>query len=100
MDRLTLLKRANIKPAKPIPLIKAEEALRNLLEAIEEYCPCLEVDRMTKEDILTLLESYGSCVVDYHPENYHQERAALLKNFEMLRRYGLKDSDYQLLDFC
>jgi hypothetical protein len=47
-----------------------------------------------------LLDSYSECIVDYHPENYHQERAALLANFDMLKQYGLTSDDYNSLDLC
>ncbi len=100
MEPSTLLKRAGIKPEKSIPLITAQEAAEYLLEAIEEYCPDLKIDKMTKEDLRALLSSYSDCIVLYHPENYHQERGALLQNFEMLKRYGLTDDDYQGIDFC
>ena len=72
MESLTLLKKVDINPDDPILLITAGEALENLLEAIEEYCPNLRISKMKKEDIKTLLESYGNCIVDYHPEAHHQ----------------------------
>ena len=100
MKPSTLLKRKGIKPEESVFLISAEEALENLLETIEEYCPNLEIDKMTKDDISTLLNSYADCVVNYHPESQHQERAVLLKNFEMLQQYGLTENDYEALDFC
>jgi hypothetical protein len=100
MKPLTLLKRAGIKPNEPVLLITAEEAMENLSEAIEECCPHLKINKMKKDDIETLLESYSECIVDYHPENYHQERAALLRNFEMLQQYGLTADDYNSIDFC
>ena len=100
MKPSTLLERAGINPDEPVLLITAKESMRNLLEAIEEYCPNLEVNKMTKEDLSILLDSYGNCVINYHPEKYHQERGALLKNFEMLRRYGLTDDDHRYIDFC
>ena len=100
MNPFTLLKRASIDPEEPILLITAEEALENLLEAVEEYTPHLKINKMSKKDIETLLDSYGDCIIDYHPEAYHQERAALLQNSEMLKRYGLTDNDYNSLDFC
>ena len=96
----TLLKRKGIKPEKSVLAITAEEALENLLETIEEYCPNLKMDKMTKEDISTILNSYADCVYNYHPESQHQERAVLLKNFEMLKQYGLTENDYDSLDFC
>lgn len=95
-----LLTKEGIKPDKPVLLITAEEAFSNLVEVIREYCPHLKVDKMSKENILCLLNSYADCVVNYHPENHHQERATLLRNFKMLKRYGLSDEDYESLDFC
>lgn len=100
MKALRLLKKAGINLNEPVLLITAEEALGNLLEAIEEYCPDMKINKMTKEDLQALLNSYNDCVSKYHPENYHQERVALLENFEMLRRYGLTDEDYPCIDFC
>ncbi|NWF75982.1 MAG: hypothetical protein HXY53_05325 [Nitrospirae bacterium] len=99
MEASFLLKRVGINPDEPVLLITAGEALENLLEAVNEYYPDLKIDKMKKEDIIALLDSYKDCVVLYHPEAYHQERGALLKNFEMLKRYGLTDDDYDSLDF-
>lgn len=99
MKPLTLLKKIGINPNGPILLITAEEALENLLEAIEEYCPHLKINKMEKKDIEILLDSYSDCIIDYHPEDHHQERAALLKNFEMLKSYRLTDEDYNSIDF-
>ena len=95
-----ILKKAGIKPDEPILLITAEEAMEKLFETIEEYCPNLKINEMSKKDLLALFNSYGDCIVDYHPENYHQERAALLANFDMLKQYGLTSDDYNSLDFC
>ncbi len=100
MRTSTLLKRKGLKPEESVLLITAEEALENILETIDEYCPHLEMDKITKDDISTLLNSYADCVYNYHPENQHQERAVLLKNFEMLKQYGLTENDYKALDFC
>jgi hypothetical protein len=99
MEALTLLERLNINPDEPALLVTAEEALEDLLETIKKYCPNLRICEMKKEDVKTLLETYGNCIIDYHPEAHHQKRAALLKNFEMLKHYGLTDDDYDSLDF-
>lgn len=99
MKPSTLLKRAEINPDEPVLLITAEEAIENLLEVIEDYCPHLKTNKMKKEDIGALLDSYSECIVNYHPDNYHQERAALISNFEMLKSYGLTDDDYTSIDF-
>lgn len=94
-----VLKRAGINPKEPVLLITAEEAMENLVEAIDEFCPNLKIDKMRKEDLMSLLNSYADCIIDYHPESSHQERGALLRNFEMLKKYGLTNDDYNSLDF-
>jgi len=96
----TILQNVGIDPDEPVLSISAEEAINNILEAIEEYCPNIEIDKMSKKELLSLILCYGNCVVNYHPEDYHQERAALLKNFEMLKKFGLTNEDYNTLDFC
>ncbi len=100
MNISALLKRRDINLNEPVLLITAKEALENLAEAIKEYCPNLKIEEMTKEDLETLLNSYADSVINYHPENYHQERGALLSCFAMLKRYGLTDEDYNSIDFC
>lgn len=99
MKSSTLLRKVGINPDEPVLLITAEEAIKNLLDAIKEYCPHLKIDEMTKQEIENLLDSYSNCIVKYHPENYHQERAALLDNIEVLRHYGLADDDCNTIDF-
>ena len=88
MKAVSLLKKARINPDEAVLFIKYEEAMRNLLEAKEEYCPNLEIKNMTKKNLLTLLNSYADCVSKYHPENYHQERGVFLENFKMLKNMG------------
>lgn len=99
MKSKTLFEKLDINPNKPVLLVTYTESFENLIEATEEYCPYLEIDKMSKEDLIMLLESYGNCVINYHPEDYHQERAALIENFEMLKKYGLTDKDFDSLDF-
>jgi len=86
MKTANILKRVGINLDEPVLLITAEEVMENLLEAIEEYCANLKINKLTKDNIKALLDSYGECVIDYHPESYHQERGALLKNFETLEK--------------
>ena len=100
MDKVTkMLNRVSIDPNQPIFVISAEEAVRNLMEAIEEFCPNLAIDQMAQEELATLIQSYGNSVTLYHPEQYHQERAALLENFSLLKQYGLTDQDCRSLEF-
>ena len=99
MEVEELLKKIGKSPDELVLSITAEDAMMSLLETVKEYCPNLRMDRMSKEDLSSLLCSYSSCVIDYHPESRHQERATLLENFEILKKYGLTDDDYESLDF-
>jgi len=99
MKALVLLKSRNIDPEEPIVAISREEGLRRLIETAQEFCPSLEIEKMSKEDLEILLDSLGYAVVLYHPENHHQERSALLDNSGILRKYGATDSEIEALDF-
>jgi len=55
---------------------------------------------MLKKDLEMLVNSLGEDIVNYHPENYHQERSTLLGCSDMLRKYGLTDKEWEALDFC
>ncbi len=94
-----ILKSKGIAINEPVLLIDKEEALERLMEAVGDFCPSLKIEKMSKNDLEILLDSLGETIINYHPENYHQERAALLRNNEMLKHYGLKDEDIKALDF-
>ena len=99
MKAITILKSKGINPEKPILIISREEALTRLIETIQEFCPNLKLEEMSKEDLETLIDSLGNAIVDYHPEGCHQERSALLNNSKMLKKYGLTDDEIKRLDF-
>ncbi len=99
MKPLNILKSKGIDPNESVLMISREEALERLIEAIKEFCPNLKVESMSKNDLETLLDSVGNATINYHPENYHQERAVLLENSEMLQKYGLTDAEIKALDF-
>ena len=99
LKAIRILKSKEIEPSEPVLIITKEEALERLIEAITEFCPNLKIESMSKNDLETLLGSLGNTTVDYHPENYHQERAALLENSKMLQKYGLTDEEIKSLDF-
>mgnify|MGYP001558299191 CR=1 FL=1 len=99
MNPLKILKSKGINPKESVLIINKAEALERLVEAIAEFCPDLKVESMSKNDLEILLDSLGDTTVNYHPENYHQERAALLEHSEMLRKYGLTDEEIKSLDF-
>ena len=99
LESLNILKSKGINPNEPVLIINKAEALERLIEAVTEFCPNLKVESMSKDDLEILLDRLGNTTVNYHPENYHQERAALLENSKMLRKYGLTDVEIQALDF-
>ena len=74
--------------------------LERLLEFIEEWELPIQIEKINKQDWLTLFSSYADSIVDYHPENDHQERGAFLRNEKMLMKYGLTQEDITRLDFC
>jgi len=101
MTPLKILQSKKINPNKLVLQISAEEALENLIEAIEDYDDInLKIDKMSKKDLEKLLDSYGDAVINYHPENKHQERGAFLSCGDMLKKYGLTDEELGMLDFA
>ncbi len=74
--------------------------MERLLEFIKEWELPIQVKKISKEDWETLLSSYADSIIDYHPENDHQERGAFLRNEKMLMEYGLTQEDIARLDFC
>ncbi|PIU68069.1 MAG: hypothetical protein COS84_01995 [Armatimonadetes bacterium CG07_land_8_20_14_0_80_40_9] len=100
MDATKILKRVGIDESESITHFSAEEALGSLIECIEEYCPNLQIDKLSKKEFTILLENYSDCILTFHPEGMHQERGALLQSEEILRKYGLSDDDIKVLDFC
>jgi len=60
----------------------------------------IDFTKLSKEELEKLLSDYADAIDSYHPENYHRERAALLKNGTMLKTYGLINEDIIRLDFA
>jgi hypothetical protein len=79
--------------------VSAQEAIENLLECIAALNLDLDLSKLSSGEIHALLSTYGDCVREFHPENYHQERATLLRNYQTLRKCGLGDSDLASIDF-
>ncbi|MBC8526744.1 MAG: hypothetical protein H8D22_07790 [Candidatus Cloacimonetes bacterium] len=100
MNATKLLKQKGISFDYSALSITAEDVLRRLIETINEWELDIKLDLMKKEDLLKLIDSFGGAVIDYHPENDHQERAVLLKHSDMLEKYGLTEEDICRLDFC
>jgi len=99
MNVKKLLSSKQIKPSKIILQITAEEALGSIKEMLAEFSLKIDFNKLSKEELEKLLFDFADAVVLYHPEDYHQERAAILKNETMLKKYGLTDDDIDALDF-
>jgi len=100
MNAIKILQSVGINPNDSTFSLDNEEAVGKLLEFIKEWELRIKVGKINKEDWETLLSSYADSIIDYHPENDHQERGAFLRNEQMLKKYGLTNEDIQRLDFC
>lgn len=100
MNARKLLKQKGINPDEAVLEISREEALKSLMEAIEEHCPSVKIEKMSKKDLEGLVDSLGEDIVNYHPDNYHQERSALLGYIDALKKCGLTDEEESAIDFC
>ena len=100
MNAEKLLKQKGIDPNKQVLRINRRETLEKFLEFIKEWELRIKVKKISKEDWEILFNSYADAIVDYHPDNDHQERAVFLKNEKILKKYGLTSEDIQRLDFC
>ena len=74
--------------------------MERLLEFIKEWELRIKVEKISKDDWKTLLSNYADSIIDYHPEDDHQERGAFLRSEQMLKKYGLTNEDVRRLDFC
>ena len=99
MNTKQLLQQKGIDPDKPVLQMKRDEALESLMAAIEEYCPSVKIEKMSKKDLEALVDSLGENIINYHPEDYHQERGALLDNITALQKCGLTDKEENGIDF-
>jgi len=100
MNATKNLQSVGLKPDDTIILITQGGAINALLEFIEEWELPIKIDKISKEDWKILFASYADAIIDYHPDNDHQERMVFLKNAKMLKKYGLTDEDVMRLDFC
>lgn len=100
MNATKILQSVGLNPSDKIFPLDNEEAMERLLEFIDEWEFLIQVKKISKEDWKTLFSSYADSIIDYHPENDHQERGAFLRNEKMLKKYGLTDEDVKRLDFC
>lgn len=100
MDTAKILKSVGLKPDDRIFSLDNAEAMEKSLEFIKEWELRIKISKISREDWETLFSNYTDAIIDYHPENDHQERGAFLRSAEMLKKYGLTDEDVKRLDFC
>lgn len=99
MNIKKILSSKQISPSKIVLQITAEEALSSIKEMLAEFSLKIDFNKLSKEELEKLLFDYANAVDMYHPEDYHQERAAILKNETVLKKYGLTAEDVKRLDF-
>ena len=99
MNVTKLLSSKQISPSQTILQITAEEALSSIEEMLDEFSLKIDFNKLSKEELEELLYDYADAVVFYHPDDFHQERAAVMRNETVLKKYGLTDDDIETLDF-
>ena len=100
MNTTKILKSADLKPNNNIFSLSNKKAMERLLEFIKKWGLSIQVEKISREDWIVLFSSYADSIIDYHPENNHQERGSFLRNEKMLKKYGLTNEDVARLDFC
>lgn len=100
MTTKQILKAIKLNPDKLVLSITLNEAVDRLLEFIKEWELQIQIKKISKKDWEILLNNYSDAIIDYHPENDHQERGAFLRTEKILMKYGLTREDTARLDFC
>ena len=86
---------------KVVLSITAEEAFLDIVAALD-YCGLankVDFDQFTNTELQLVFTEYARTYATYHPENYHQARAAILAHFFIFERCGLTADDYYCVDF-
>ena len=99
MNTEEILSSKQIVPSQFVLQITAEEALDSIKDMLLEFSLSIDLSKLTKDELEKLLFDYADAVIFYHPDNFHQERAVILKNETMLTKYGLTYDDIERLDF-
>lgn len=100
MNAAQILESKRIRSNMPALFISASDAIESIQHYAESAEIQLDLNQLTRDELLTLIASFGDCVITYHPEGNHQQRATLLRNFEMLKKSGLQETDFETLDFA
>ena len=98
-DIAKILHQCDLHPDEQLNICDNESAITALLGAITEYLPSMDVKKLTKKDWQAILKDYESAIIDYHPENNHQERWALEQHPNILKRCGAAEDEIEGLEF-
>lgn len=86
---------------KVVLSITAKEVFLDIVAALD-YCGLadkVDFNQFTTTELQLVFTEYAHTYSVYHPENYHQARAAILAYFSIFERCGLDADDYYLVDF-
>ena len=53
----------------------------------------MKIEKMSKKDLEGLIDSLSKNIINYHPEDYHPERSALLCYTDVLKKCGLTNEE-------
>ena len=106
MQTKSILISKGINPKEPFLYVTKYEALERLIDFFEDW----ETDfpgknavsiftKITKDELEVVFNAFASSIIDFHPENYHQERGAILRSWKIFEKYGFDRCDYDYVDF-
>ena len=98
-DIAEVLRKCDLHPNEPLNICDTETAISALLGAMAEYLPSMDTRKLALKDWRTILSDYESAIIDYHPDNSHQERWALEQNQSILKRCGATGDEIESLEF-
>ncbi len=94
-----ILKSKKINPYDLVLKCSKIEALYAINECLEDFEINIDFSKFTKEELEKVFDDYHDCVIEFHPENYHQERGAINRSREIFLKHGLTHDDLDRLDF-
>ena len=94
-----ILTSKQINPSEIVLQITTEEVLNSINEMLNEFSFTIDFNKFSKQELEKLFLDYADAVVTYHPHDYHQERAAVLKSKTVFKKYGLTERKIEKLDF-
>ncbi len=100
MEISQILLSKQINPSRTIMRITAADVLYSLKEALDEFSLTVDFSKLSKEEMEKILSDYAEAMQNYHQDDFHRERATLIENEPALKKCGLRDEDFVMLDFA